>query len=130
MDILSNLKKLLGIQDGQRRPEQLAVGQPQTQRTIGRLPQQVQQQAQIYEQNPDDPRVAGADPALFGYAEDDGISAYAGSPALQQNQVIRQAPNTSQLLGSVNPVWQQQQGQTPYGLQGFTSPLERLTRRR
>jgi hypothetical protein len=52
---------------------QIPVGQPLTQQNISHLPPQVQQLAQIYNQNPQDPRVAHIDPAIFGYAPDGPI---------------------------------------------------------
>ena len=49
---------------------QIPVGQPLTQQNINALPQNIQGMAQIYNQNPMDPRVAHVDPAIFGYAPD------------------------------------------------------------
>jgi hypothetical protein len=59
------------------------------------------------------PDVIGQDPKNFGYPPE-------------------QKANTNRILGSVNPIWQIQNRQTPYGLQGFTPPRlsEEILKRR
>lgn len=51
------------------------VGQALTPENIAALPSNVQGLAQIYNTNPQDPRVAHLDPAMFGYAPDNTVSA-------------------------------------------------------
>lgn len=59
---------------------QVPVGQTLSAQDIQKLPQNVQPLAQIYAQNPQDPRVAHIDPAIFGYAPDNSTQT---QPTLQ-----------------------------------------------
>lgn len=49
------------------------VGQPLSPQDISRLAPNVQGLANIYNQNPQDPRVSHIDPAMFGYAPDNTV---------------------------------------------------------
>lgn len=49
---------------------EIPVGQAMSPQDISRLAPQIQPLAQIYNQNPQDPRVMHLDPAMFGYAAD------------------------------------------------------------
>jgi len=74
MDLLGNLKKLLGIQEKPQWQNRVPVGQALSKDDIARLPQQSRELAQVYNQNPEDERVASLDPAMFGYAADQAPS--------------------------------------------------------
>jgi len=52
----------------------IPVGQSLTPENIAALSPDVQGLAQIYNTNPQDPRVAGVDPAMFGYAPDETVA--------------------------------------------------------
>ena len=112
MDFLGNLKRLLGIQDAQK-----------TTVINGRTVKPgYEDAAQKYEaafarNDLNSPDIIGVDPANFGY------------PA----EVAPQRANTNQILGSVNPIWQRQNRQTPYGLEVTTNlnpQLNQLLNRR
>ena len=62
------------MKNNMQRITQIPVGQAMTPENIAGLPAQVQPLAQIYNANPQDPRVAGVDPAMFGYAPDETVA--------------------------------------------------------
>lgn len=71
---------------------QVPVGQQMTPQHIASLPQNIQGLAQIYNQNPMDPRVAHIDPAQFGYAPDNTGAAHQGGltyPVQQGNNLMQ-----------------------------------------
>lgn len=53
----------------------IPVGQGLTPENIAALSPDIQPLAQIYNANPQDPRVAHLDPAMFGYAPDNTVAA-------------------------------------------------------
>ena len=84
-DLLGQLLAGIGHRQAQphARPTQswqnrVPVGTQLTQQDISRLPQQNQALAQIYNANPQDPRVSHMDPAQFGYAPDQQVAPPAG----------------------------------------------------
>jgi len=97
MDLLGNLKRLLNIQDA---PKPTVVAG----RTVrpGYEDAARKYEAAFARNDVNSPDILGQDPANFGY------------PA-------EQTPNTNQILGSVNPLWQKQNNQAPYGLEVNTN---------
>lgn len=116
MDFLKILANL--FQNGGQHPQaqqaapehQVPVGQTLSQQDIGRLSPQTQQFAQIYNQNPQDPRVAHIDPSIFGYAPDNTSS----SPI--QVSKYPSGQNFNPQGNGVNP------GYIPFQNSGFGGP--------
>lgn len=104
MDLFQLLGGILNKKQEQiQRPQGRALAQPARKVMTTRNPQ-----AEAYEQAFDrgdynSPDIIGVDPAQFGYPEDNTF-----------RQSGRQTPNAGPINGSLNPMWQQQKGFTPY----------------
>lgn len=112
MDFLQFLAHLINPQQGAPSPQNTAqspqggipVGQALTPQNISSLSPNVQPLAQIYNQNPQDPRVAHIDPAIFGYAADN-----------TQQAPPQQAPGwRPPIMGAYSPVEGVRSGAAPY----------------
>ena len=127
---MSFLNDLINTLTGQRPKEaqQIPTGQAMTPQNIQALPQGLQAQAQIYNQNPRDPRVAGIDPAMLGYAPDNGIPPLNASQSgnidswnmndpsaiYPPNDPRSRQPYPGPMTGMVNPLDQMRRGGTVY----------------
>lgn len=77
---------------------QIPVGQSLSNQDISKLSPQIQGLAQIYNQNPQDPRVAHLDPAIFGYAPDNTVRSPQQTPfnsAQQRGYILPQGQSQS-----------------------------------
>lgn len=134
MDILNGLAQLLGLnkspaqasipngKSGGTFPQQagqwqdkIPVGTSLAPQDIQRLPQNVQGLAQVYNQNPQDPRVAHIDPAMFGYKADNT------SRSGQEDDGLVNTPNGLMPLSSLNPGQKWQNPQNGYSPNGFNA---------
>jgi len=112
MDILANLRRLLGIEEEQ--PKQ------QTQRQRVDIEQNMQAQPEVQE-------------GQVRFEDGSVGTPYADAPRrnLQAPSQLRLRPNSGDVTGSVNPTWQVQRGNTPYSPgEGPRTIFDELLRRR
>lgn len=79
--------RVIGEFGPQGEPARIPTGARIPQRNMQSFAPDVQGMAQIYNQNPQDPRVSGVDPAVFGYEPDDGGS----------RPIVQRRPNRSSI---------------------------------
>lgn len=100
---------------------QVSTGQKLTTQDISRLPQQQQSNAQIYNQNPQDPRVTNIDPALFGYKADDTLQM--GKPKQYLQGANNNSSSAIDIQGRTNPGYIPLQN-SGLGGKGYTANLQ------
>jgi len=117
MDILNSFISFLKGEKEDPRVEQprqpLMTGQPITREYMQSYTPQTRRLAEAYNQNPQDDRMLGVDPKIFGYEPDAESNDLQPSGGRSNNMYQLRRPNSS-ITGAIDPRLQVMRGQTPW----------------